>query len=172
MNGLDPHICARCAAQGKTCCELSGGDEEFCFPLADAERAAILEAGFAADSMVLAPNTEAFVEQLAHLMPDLDIEAAFPRPGSHWRLATTAQGRCVFLGQAGCRLDRAIRPIYCRMFPLWPYQGQLTWFTAEECLAAAECATTLAMTKAMGVNAIEIRKLFKAMCAALGLNAR
>lgn len=172
MSSLDPHICARCAAQGQTCCELSGGDEEFCFPLADAERAAILNAGFDSGSMVLVPNTSAFVEQLSHLMPDQDIAAAFPLSSRHWRLATTSQGRCVFLGQAGCRLDRAVRPVYCRLFPLWLYQGQLTWFTAEECLAAVECTTASAMVRAMGATTAEIRELFQAMCAGLALNAR
>ncbi len=172
MIGLDPHICVRCAAQGKTCCELSGGDEEFCFPLSDAERAAILDAGFTPESFVLVPNTPDFVEQLAHLMPDLAVEAAFPPDGSHWRLATTAEGRCVFLGQSGCVLARTIRPMYCRLFPFWLYQGELTWFTAEECLAAAECATPSAMSRSMGLTKAEILELFRAMGAALGLHTR
>jgi len=172
MSRPDPHICTRCAARGRTCCELAGGDEEFCFPLSEAERAAILAAGFDAATMVRTPNTDAFVAQLAHLMPDQDIAAFFPRPGHHWRLAITDRGRCVFLGGSGCRLDRAIRPIYCKIFPFWLYRGQLTWFTAEECLAAIECATAKDLERAMDVRESEIRELFQAMCAALGRNAR
>lgn len=167
----NPHICARCAAAGRTCCELSGGDEEFCFPLSGAEMDRIRAAGHATASFVPAPNTPAFVEQLGALMPDLDVAAAFPETDAHWRLATDTDGRCVFLGATGCVLPRDIRPRYCRMFPLWPYADQLTWFTAEECLANRECPSLRAMLQAMQLTSAEVETLFAAMCAELGLTA-
>jgi len=102
-------------------------------------------------------------------MPERDIEAAFPKQGSHWRLATTAQGECTFLGRDGCVLDRSVRPIYCRLFPLWQFQGQLTWFTAAECLANEECASLAAMMEAMNTSSAEVRALFAEMCSKLGL---
>ncbi len=121
------------------------------------------------ECFVLAPNTSGFVEQLDTLMPDHDIKAAFPEQGSHWRLATTAEGRCIFLGESGCTLERNVRPLYCRLFPLWLFHGQLTWFTADECLANEECASLSAMLEAMSTDSAEARCLFHDMCARLGL---
>ncbi len=121
------------------------------------------------DCFVLVPNSPGFVEQLGFLMPDRDIEAAFPEHGSHWRLATTAQGACIFLGPVGCVLDRQVRPTYCRLFPLWQYRGQLTWFAAAECLANEECPSLTAMLAAMGTSGKEVRTLFREMCEKLGL---
>ena len=121
------------------------------------------------DCFVLVPNSPGFVEQLGFLMTDRDIEAAFPEHGSHWRLATTAQGACIFLGPAGCVLDREVRPTYCRLFPLWQYRGQLTWFAAAECLANEECPSLTAMLAAMGTSGKEVRTLFREMCEKLGL---
>ena len=124
------------------------------------------------ESFVLAPNTPGFVEQLSLLMPDRDVASVFPAQGSHWRLAVTPEGDCVFLGEGGCVLDRAVRPMYCKLFPLWSFQGQLTWFTAEECLANERCHSLAAMIEAMGTDADEILALFADMCAKLGLGDR
>ncbi|PKN42540.1 MAG: hypothetical protein CVU60_06005 [Deltaproteobacteria bacterium HGW-Deltaproteobacteria-18] len=121
------------------------------------------------DSFVLVANTPGFVEQLALLMPDRDIAATFPGQGSHWRLATTPQGECTFLRHDGCALDRSVRPLYCRLFPLWQFHGQLTWFTASECLANEECASLATMIEAMNTSRAEVRALFGEMCSKLGL---
>jgi Fe-S-cluster containining protein len=166
-----PDVCRRCAAVGRTCCAVSSGDEEFCFPVSAAEMTAIRQAGGSGECFVSAANTAGFVEQLALLLPGHDIEGAFPPQGSHWRLATTADGRCVFLGEAGCRLDRGVRPVYCRLFPLWVFAGRLTWFTAEECLANKECASLAAMLRAMGTDSAEAKALHREMCAKLGLES-
>jgi Fe-S-cluster containining protein len=169
---IHPDVCRRCAAKGRTCCTVTSGDEEFCFPISVSEMAAIRAAGQGGEeSFVLVPNTEGFVDQLAHLMPERNIEEAFPAKGSHWRLATTAEGCCIFLGGDGCVLDREVRPLYCRLFPLWSFHGQLTWFTAEECLANVECTSLPAMIRAMGTDADEVRSLFADMCANLGLES-
>jgi len=168
-----PDVCSRCAAKGRTCCTVSSGDEEFCFPISLSEMHAIRSAGQGGESsFVLVPNSSGFVEQLGFLMPDHDIEAAFPEHGSHWRLATTSQGDCVFLGPEGCVLDRAVRPKYCRLFPLWQFRGQLTWFTAAECLANEECSSLAAMLEAMGTNDEEARSLYREMSVKLGLEAQ
>ena len=66
-------------------------------------------------------------------------------------------------------LERAVRPLYCRLFPLWSFHGQLTWFTADECLANAECSALADMLGAMGTDGDEVRALFEEMCARLGL---
>lgn len=166
---IHPDVCRRCAAVGRTCCAVTSGDEEFCFPVSSAEMSAIREAGESGECFVSAANTAGFVEQLALLMSGYDIAKAFPPQGSHWRLATTADGRCVFLGEGGCRLDRSVRPAYCRLFPLWYFEGRLTWFTAEECLANKECPSLAAMLRAMGTDSAEAKALHRDMCAKLGL---
>lgn len=171
MSKLHPDVCARCAARGKTCCELSGGDEEFCFPLSEAERQILLAAGVSETAFVRVTNSAAFVDQLDHLIPDRGVADAFASEGFHWRLATTAAGACTFLASSGCTLNRDIRPMYCKLFPLWLFQGQLTWFTADECLANEECCSVVEMLNAMGADAAAIRKLFADMCAALGLRS-
>ena len=102
-------------------------------------------------------------------MPEIEIGEAFPPQGSHWRLATTEQGGCVFLGRAGCVLERSVRPVYCRLFPLWVFHGKLTWFTAGECLANVECSSLAPMLAAMGTDSAEVRTLFAEMCSKLGL---
>lgn len=130
---------------------------------------AIQAAGHGSDCFLPAVNTAAFVKQLGHLIPGRQVEKIFRIDDSHWRLATTAQGDCIFLGEAGCSLARSVRPFYCKLFPLWVFRGQLTWFTAEECLANAECRNLLAMLGAMGTDHNEIRALFTQMCEALGL---
>ena len=169
MSNLGPLVCVRCADRGRTCCALSGGNEEFCFPVSASERLAILASGIGAEAFVSAPNTQAFVEQLDQLIPDHAVKDIFPANGSHWRLATTTGGQCILLGGAGCGLERSIRPFYCRLFPLWVYRGQLTWFTAEECLANEQCNSIADMLRFMDAEAREIRSLFRAMCHALGL---
>lgn len=167
---LHPSVCGRCAARGRTCCQVTPGDEEYCFPLSQSEMRAIIQAGQGGEEFFrLVPNTPDFVRQLAHLLPGFDVQSAFPPQGSHWRLATTDTGRCVFLGAAGCVLGRGQRPRYCRLFPLWPHAGRLTWFTAGECLASEENASLAAMLRAMDTDRDEVRTLFADMCAGLGL---
>lgn len=168
----DPHICSHCAAQGATCCSLSAGSEEFCFPVSEGERDMLLAAGYPDTSCVREPNSQAFIEQLGMLLPEFNIAARFPVTGTHWRLSTTPQGNCVFLRPDGCSLDRDTRPIYCRLFPLWEFHGQLTWFTAEECLANRELPSLADMLQAMSMTADDTHSLFASMCRLLELEKK
>lgn len=169
---VHPDICLQCAGQGRTCCELSDtGDEEFCFPLSDVERERIVAADAAhAQCFVFAPNTPGFVQQLGVLLPEYTVQTAFPESGFHWRLAITQTRQCVFLGPAGCVLDRVLRPTYCRLFPLWVLRGQLTWFAAPECLAHAQCLSARNMLTAMHTTQAEVLSLFSTLCAGLHLS--
>jgi hypothetical protein len=55
---IHPDVCSRCAARGRTCCTVSSGDEEFCFPISISEMEAIRSAGQGGeDCFALAPNT-------------------------------------------------------------------------------------------------------------------
>ncbi len=167
---LYPDVCRRCAVRGRTCCTVAPGDEEFCFPLSLSEMQTIREAALGSvECFVSMPNTPGFVDQLALLIPDRTVRTVFGLAGTHWRLGTTRAGQCVFLGPTGCVLPRAVRPRYCQLFPLWSFQGRLTWFTAQECLASEECASLAAMLRAMHTDSKEVRTLFADMCVRLGL---
>jgi len=168
-----PDVCRRCAEKSRTCCAVASGDEEYCFPISVAEMNSIRNSGQGgAECFVSAPNTSGFVQQMSALVPDRDVEAAFPPEGSHWRLATTSDGRCVFLRENGCVLERGVRPLYCRLFPLWYFEGHLTWFTAEDCLAHEECGSLADMLEVMHTDSAEARALHREMCTLLGLERR
>lgn len=171
-----PDVCCRCAASGPTCCSLAGADEEFCFPISPTEMAAItgthpFTPPADGDIFIQAANTPGFVAQMGTLFPDWDVETVFPASGAHWRLVTQ-KGHCIFLGETGCLLERQVRPLYCRLFPLWPQGGLLTWFAAPQCLATEECVTLSAMLGAMGMSGQEARQIFLQMCSALGLEKK
>ena len=76
----DPHVCARCAASGPTCCTLTPGQEEFCFPLSEIERHRILEAGAGKGFFAQEANTSAFLDNLRKLFPGEARTSAWP-PG-------------------------------------------------------------------------------------------
>lgn len=172
MNRTDPKICALCAAQGPSCCALSPGDEQFCFPLGSADRAAIMAAGYTDTGMVEVTNTRDFVDQLANLLPDHNVPTVFAPGGRHWRLAVSPRGQCVFLGAAGCLLDQSSRPGYCRLFPFWIYEGRLTWFVSEDCLAARTHTSAASMLRCLDMDAARVRALFTELCTDLGLVER
>lgn len=117
MSDFSPLVCVRCADRGRTCCALSGGDEEFCFPVSASERLAILASGIGAEAFVSAPNTQAFVEQLDQLIPDHAVKDIFPANGSHWRLATTTGGQCILLGGQAAAWNGASGPFIAGSFP-------------------------------------------------------
>lgn len=166
-------VCQRCAAQGPTCCSMSPENLEFCFPLAQ-EEMEILQTSAPEGTDVFAqePNSSGFITQLAGLLPEYNVRQVFTATGTHWRLAVTQEGNCIFLGETGCRLDQSIRPRYCRLFPLWCYQGQLTWFAMPECLAYKEYPRLPDLLVSMHTNEEEVRTLFAAMCLGLGLEPR
>ncbi|MDY0275879.1 MAG: zinc/iron-chelating domain-containing protein [Desulfomicrobium sp.] len=164
-----PCICQHCASQGPTCCSTSTENLEFCFPLSQEEIAVISSRAGGEEFFVQVSNSSGFISQLARLLPDYNVGQVFAATGTHWRLSVTQTGKCVFLGDAGCRLDRTIRPKYCRLFPLWVYQGQLTWFSMPECMAYKEYPKLEDLLAAMQTNGQEVRTLFTAMCAGLDL---
>lgn len=133
-------VCARCANTSGTCCTLTPGQEEYCFPLSAGERAGMESAGAQAAHFFLQPNTEAFVGNLCRLFPGESgaIRMLFPAGGAHDRLAISPQGACLLLGQRGCLLPREARPLYCRLFPFWIRTGRELYFEMDRCQAQKE----------------------------------
>jgi len=148
----DPKICARCAATGPTCCTLTPGHEEFCFPLSEIERHRILETRAGKGVFARERNTSAFLDNLLKLFigEQARLEELFPAHGEHYRLATGADGRCMLLGPAGCTLPREARPYYCRIFPLWPDRGEVRVFSLGRCLARQEARGLAAIMRLLG----------------------
>jgi len=162
--------CARCAEHFGTCCTLTPGQEECCFPLSAAERARMEAAGAQAQHFASQENTAAFVENLCRLFPgeDATVRTLFPPGATHDRLAITAKGACRLLGGLGCVLPRAARPLYCLLYPFWIRGGQRMYFEYERCQALLEGRGPGSLMRRLGTTETEIRQLYndlrKAWC--------
>ena len=117
------------------------------------------------------PNHPDFVTSMRFLFPGQRerVEALFPTNGTHYALRTRADGACVFLGSAGCRLPRSVRPWYCLLFPAWVSDGSLTLFLSPDCLISQK-----AKGPAHGIELLEqrparIRELHALLCRDWGL---
>ncbi len=169
---LEPDICGRCAAAGPTCCELSPGEEELCFPVSESERHRIADhLGLDRGMFVAQGNTGAFRANMYRLFPRERrvVDALFPENGSHLRLAVTPAGRCVFLRASGCCLPRSVRPYYCRLFPFWVAGGRVTAFAAAGCLVRRLGRTVPAMLALLDCTEAEARDLHGRLRLAWGL---
>ena len=159
----DPHICTLCALRGKTCCTLVPGNEELCFPLSEAEQALI--AGWAGDSAGLfedMPNSPAFRDSLDYLFPEdrVRLRELFPKHGRHWRLGTTPTGECLLLGPKGCRLPRANRPWYCRVFPFWVRWGEVMIIPSPSCLGVRKSLSKAEGLRLYNLTEAEVVEIF------------
>lgn len=157
----DPHVCGRCAEVGPTCCRLTPGQEELCFPVSDLEKGRILEVAPDAGGFVLAPNSAAFLDNMMRLFPSERrmVRSLFPERKFHTRLATGRDGSCRFLRQGGCSLPTESRPYYCRLFPFWMSEGRLVTFDCRDCLAQRECKSVGRLLEALNSSTALLRDL-------------
>lgn len=172
LGPANPDICGRCAAVGSTCCVLTPGQEETCFPVSEIERQRIVDhLGPSRGAFVVEANSGAFLANLYHLFPRerQRLAALFPETGRHLRLAVTPAGRCVFLRASGCCLPRQVRPYYCRLFPFWVSGGRLTAFAAAGCLVHSQGRNMAAMLALVGTSEARARELHGRLRLAWGL---
>ena len=171
----DPHICARCAEQGPTCCRLDPGQEEMCFPLSEMERDRILQE-LAGDAGAFArqANTEGFVANMHSLFSGEQqaVDELFPANGFHLRLATDETGSCRLLGPQGCTLSREVRPYYCRLYPFWFKTGGMYIFTSSRCLAQHEAGTKRKLISLFGMSDKQLKELYGRLRLAWGMPPR
>ncbi|WP_319760269.1 zinc/iron-chelating domain-containing protein [Maridesulfovibrio sp.] len=170
----DPFVCARCAEKGKTCCELTPGTEEVCFPVSDYERERILECAPDSGGFVLQLNSPLFIENLLKLFPGQrrTVKELFPPGGMHYRLEVDSGGKCLFLGSGGCVIPKEARPLYCRLFPFWTDEsGRITLLEVESCLAQQENKTPGKLFKTLGISQSEVRELHSQLRIAWGFAA-
>lgn len=149
-------VCARCAGLGPTCCEISPGQEEACFPVSPLERQRISDhVSLSRGAFVEEKNSRAFVTNLHRLFPRERrvVDALFPAAGTHLRLSTDVRGRCRFLTGTGCALPNEVRPYYCRLFPFWVVSGKLAVFAPGGCLACREGRSVAGMLESLHVRA-------------------
>ena len=171
----DPHVCARCAGQGPTCCRLESGQEEMCFPLSEMERDRILQyLSGDAGAFARQANTEAFVSNTHSLFPRERnaVDELFPAGGFHLRLALDAEGRCRLLGPQGCTLPREVRPYYCRLYPFWFKPDGMYVFASSRCLAQNEAGTRRRLLSLFGTTEKKLKELYGRLRLAWGLGPR
>jgi Fe-S-cluster containining protein len=166
----DPHVCARCAAAGPTCCQISSGQEELCFPLSNVEMDRIRDFAPPRGWFVQEPNAQRFVANVARLFPTETelVKTLFPAAKFHFRLATRTDGRCVFLGEQGCGLPREARPYYCRLYPVWR-KGESLCMIDAPCLALRESRGTAHMLRTLGLSPQKVADLHSRLRMAWGL---
>ena len=158
----DPHICTLCATQGRTCCSLVPGNEELCFPISGEERQMIADWGGEAEFFNELPNSQAFRDSLDYLFPEdrVRLRELFPKHGRHWRLGTTPTGECLLLGPHGCRLPRANRPWYCRIFPFWVRWGEVMVIPSPSCLGVRKAVSKAKALELYSLTEIEVVEFF------------
>jgi len=125
-------ICAICAQNGPTCCQLGQGQAGFLFPLSSVEKEAITACDRWKNVCFTSrtSNSTRFISRLLNIFPnDRDkIQTLYPEHGDHEHLSIDKQGSCVFLGPMGCLLPEKARPLYCRLFPFWVIDGRVGGF--------------------------------------------
>jgi Fe-S-cluster containining protein len=172
-SGIPPdiNVCARCATRFGSCCTLTPGQEEYCFPLSAQERQRMIAAGAEPEHIARQENTDGFLDNLCRLLPgDADtIRGIFPLGCEHERLAITDTGRCRLLGDEGCRLPREARPLYCLLYPFWIRSGLMLYFEYDRCLALREGRGARALLHSLGMSETGVRILHNDLRKAWGL---
>ena len=165
-------VCALCAEESLTCCQLNPGQEEFCFPLSGPEVALLTEQLPRTDGcFVPMPNSYAFIQALTQLFPFRSeiLRQRFPLGSSHLRLATDAEGKCVFLREMGCVLSDDHRPLFCRLFPFWIVGEQFYIFEYEKCLQIRGARSFVEILAAFGTTVEILGYLYDRLCLTWGL---
>ncbi|MDL2216746.1 hypothetical protein LJB81_03310 [Desulfovibrio sp. OttesenSCG-928-M14] len=111
------------------------------------------------------PNSPDFILSMNSLFTKEKKRVAqlFPARGTHFSLRLRKDGACVFLGNAGCRLPRTVRPWYCLLFPAWMLNGRPALFTAPGCLIAKRAMNPAHAVGIMGVNLDDLREIYSSL---------
>ena len=124
MTATAPSLCARCAREGRTCCQ----GREIYITAGDRRRIRAYTGG------------NDFVEWSAATDPayqDQDDDPVWRQHvlgnGRRPILKRTPDGDCFFLGAGGCRLPNDVRPLLCRLHPLTYTADRIGADAEEEC---------------------------------------
>jgi len=170
----DSDVCRRCSHQGPTCCRIATGQEEHCFPVSQIEKERIQEHVPYTGGFVVSTNSKAFVDNVCRLFPGEEsmVHALFPVGKEHFRLAVDSMGACRFLGPEGCEIPQEVRPYYCRLFPFWVADQDVTIFDSPICLARREGRTLIRMLKCLDTNKATVKDLYGRLRLVWGLPPR
>ncbi len=109
MVAMQQSLCARCARQGKTCCQ---GREIYLTP-GDMRRISAFTGEFRFAEWIRTTDP-AYLDQGDD---PLWRQHVFRGDGSRRILKRSPNGDCLFLGSLGCRLALEVRPLLCRLHP-------------------------------------------------------
>lgn len=139
----DTPLCARCAREQKTCCQIN----EIFVGVGDKRRIA---AHTGRDDFYRFARAE------GDFLPDDSDppwrDLAFRGRRDRRVLVRRPDGDCTFLGPVGCTLPTEVRPLICR---LYPYQYDHTAVTAEQ---ATYCPTRLLRRGETLLAALDMRR--------------
>lgn len=169
-------VCAICAQNGPTCCQLGQEKPNFSFPISYAEKEIIsaCDRWQGTCFTIRVPNSIRFLSRLKILFPnDLDrIKALYPEHSRHEHLSTDGQGRCIFLSPRGCLLPDKARPLYCRLFPFWVICGRTAFFPFALCQAQKGTGSVSKVMRRLKMNTSRILSLYQQLRFAWLLDAR
>lgn len=167
----DSDVCLRCSQQGATCCRITAGQEEFCFPLSLKEKERIQEHVPYTGGFALSKNSPAFIESTCRLFPGEEalVRELFPKGKEHFRLAVDTMGACRFLGPEGCEIPQEVRPYYCRLYPFWMVGHEIIVFDSPTCLARRESRSLKQMFCSLDMNKANVKDLYGRLRLAWGL---
>lgn len=160
-------ICAICAQNGPTCCQLGQEQTGILFPISAVEKDIISDSGRwkSGNFIDRAPNSSRFISHLKYLFPNdqKKIRNIFPQHGHHECLLTDKKGHCIFLGPTGCLLPNEARPLYCRLFPFWVIDGRVAHFHFDLCQAQKGDKPVKDIIMSLKANAPGIISLYKTL---------
>ncbi len=169
-------VCAICAQNGPTCCQLGQRQADSSFPISYVEKEIIsaCDRWQGTCFTVRVPNSIRFLSRLKNLFPNNDpdrIQALYPEHGRHKHLSTDERGRCVFLGPKGCLLPGKARPLYCRLFPFWVVGGRTAFFPFALCQAQKGARSVSNVMRRLKMNTFQILSLYQQLRCAWLLDA-
>lgn len=199
MSKGNPHICARCAEGGNSCCWVDPAPENCAFPLSVAEWGRIIlylhTQGVHIQEEKQYPHA-VFYALMERLFPHEGdaIQRLFPQGQAYYIIPTRPltqeecalrderamqatpsqykelpQRACIFLGRQGCILPRRQRPRHCVLYPFWIINNEATLFLSTKCLASQEAKTPLDTLTLFAMPFDDIETLYAEVRASLGL---
>lgn len=152
----DASVCARCAQSGPTCCHSPDGVPLAPLTLSDISRISVHTGFKAAEFMVTREVDDEEREAWLDEEPSAD---AWICSEDGFRSLKIVDGRCFFLGSAGCTLPREVRPIECLRFPFAKRHGQVEADPVGHCLACDESKDIEELMLALQVDRAELASL-------------
>jgi Fe-S-cluster containining protein len=159
VSNSEPKPCALCHASGHGCCRLASHGPENIFGLCTGEINTICKTtGSVPDAFMVEDKPDpSLIDAAEALHPAL---ARTMNGGHRLRLRITDDGTCCFLGASGCKLPRRVRPLFCRMYPVFVRpQGELALLFNPHCQAQEGAGSPEEVLERLGQSEKSLRNL-------------